>query len=170
MSGRVCPDCGSRNDRGARFCQGCGRALAAGLEAAVAGEAVDAVAAAPLPSTSGERRERPLWRGRPSLLLAPRLHLTTRYRLSDERLIIEHGLFGRWTEEIDLYRVTDVAVAQRFLARLLGHGDVRLLTTDRTAPEKRLLDVPAPDRLKDLVREAARAERERRRVLLRNEV
>jgi len=56
------------------------------------------------------------------------------------------------------------------LARLLGHGDVRLLATGRAAPEKRLYHVPNPDRLKDLVRDAARADRERRRVLLRNEV
>lgn len=153
-----CPECGTATAETARFCQGCGRHLPS--------LPVDAV----INPSLTRPPERFLWRGRPRLLLAPRLHLTTRYTLSDERLLIEHGLFGRWTEEIDLYRVTDVAVSQRFLARLLGHGDVRVLTTDRTAPEKRLLDVPDPDRIKDLIRDAARADRERRRVVLRNEV
>jgi membrane protein YdbS with pleckstrin-like domain len=123
---------------------------------------------------AGRRGDRPpervLWRGRPSPWFAPREYLTNRYKLTNERLMIEHGLFGRRTEEIDLFRVVDVAVSQSALARVAGHGDVRIMATDRSAPRKRLLSVRDPDGVKDLIRDAARREREARHVLLRNEV
>ena len=158
----TCPFCDADNLAGARFCQQCGRSFA---EASGKSEPVALAASAALP-----RPERLLWQGRPSFPFAPREYLTNRYRLTNERLMIEHGLLSRRTEEIDVYRVTDVAVSQSLLGRLAGHGDVRIMTTDRSAPHKWLLSVHDPDQVKDLIRDAARREREYRHVLLRNEV
>jgi hypothetical protein len=45
-----------------------------------------------------------------------------------------------------------------------------LETTDASTPEPQIKDIQNPERVKDLVRQAARAERQRRRVLLRDEV
>ncbi|MDP9367821.1 MAG: PH domain-containing protein, partial [Chloroflexota bacterium] len=64
----------------------------------------------------------------------------------------------------------DVAVKQNPGERVYGMGDILIETTDTTAPDWSLLNVRDPDRVKDLIREAARAERQRRRVLLRDEV
>ena len=114
--------------------------------------------------------ERLLWEGRPSKLASPRLSLTTHYRLTNERLMMVHGFISRRTEEIERYRVNDVGVKQNAAERLLGIGDVRVVTTDATAPMKIMHNVQNPDRVKDLVREASRVERQRRRVLLRDEV
>lgn len=195
---QVCPACGRENDDDARFCENCGRELAATATAPDTATATTA-AAAPSPSrrttglsagpTDAEGRliaddglpigedldgepggERRLWRGRPSKLFSPRLALMTRYQLSNERLMIEHGFIGRRTEEIDLYRVNDVAVKQNVFERVVGIGDIFIETTDATSPEQRLHNVDDPDRVKDLIRAAARAERQRRRVLLRDEV
>ena len=191
---QICPACGRENDDDARFCENCGRQLAA-----PDGATAPAAPAAPPPPrrttglsagpTDAEGRliaddglpigedldgepggERRLWRGRPSKLFSPRLALMTRYQLSNERLMIEHGFIGRRTEEIDLYRVNDVAVKQNVFERLVGLGDIFIETTDATSPEQRLHNVSTPDRVKDLIRTAARAERQRRRVLLRDEV
>ncbi len=186
-----CPNCGTNNDDNARFCQNCGRVLpdaASNDDAAstdrlddrptpVAGD-IDAdgriFADDGLPvgrDLDGEPGgERILWEGRPNALISLRLALTTRYRLTNERLVIIHGFFSRRTEEIDLYRVNDVDTRQNFGERLVGIGDVSVATTDRTAPDVTILNVRDPDRVKDLVRAAARAERQRRRVLLRDEV
>ena len=186
-----CPNCGTNNDDDARFCQNCGRALPdatsgnadagpAGINdqpTPVAGD-IDAegriFADDGLPvgrDLDGEPGgERILWEGRPNALISLRLALTTRYRLTNERLVIIHGLLSRRTEEIDLYRVNDVDSRQNVGERIVGIGDVSVATTDRAAPDVTFLNVRDPDRVKDLVRAAARAERQRRRVLLRDEV
>ena len=190
-----CPACGRENDDDARFCQNCGRALLAG-DASPAGATEELRDPAPARPTIGSRGptddmgriiaddglpvgedldgepggERRLWRGRPSKLFSPIRSLLIRYQLSNERLIVEHGFIGRRTEEIDLYRVNDVGVEQNVLERIVGIGDVRIETTDATSPTHQLLNVPDPDRVKDLIRAAARSERQRRRVLLRDEV
>ena len=178
-----CPDCGREEDDGGQYCVKCGRQLA---------DVADARAAMDPPTVGAERDaqgrmiaddglpigedldgepggERILWRGRPSKLWSPISALMTRYKLTNERLMIEHGFVGRRTEEIDLYRVNDVAVKQHPGERVGGFGDIRIVTADATAPERVLHNVANPDRVKDLIREAARAERQRRRVLLREE-
>jgi hypothetical protein len=179
-----CPNCGTDNEPGARFCNNCGRSLADVEEtAAVMDRPIgiahnDAegrmIADDGLPvgeDLDGEPGgERLLWRGRPSKFFSPRKAITLRYKLTNERIQIEHGFVGRRTEEIDLYRVNDVGVKQNVLERLFGFGDITIEGSDRTAPIATLINVIDPDRVKDMVRQAARAERQRRRVLLRDEV
>jgi uncharacterized membrane protein YdbT with pleckstrin-like domain len=114
--------------------------------------------------------ERVLWTGRPRLPLSWLDALMIRYKLTNERLMITHGFISKRVEEIELYRVNDVALKQSVMERIFGLGDVRLETTDSTTPESQIHDVANPERVKDLVRQAARNERQRRRVLLRDEV
>lgn len=178
-----CPDCGSRNDSDARFCDSCGRNLD---DVRATAEAATVVTVADEKDAHGrlladDRQpvgddpeeypggERELWRGRPSKLWSPRLALTQRYRLTSQRLIMTFGFIGRRTEEIDLYRINDVGVKQHPLERITRMGDVYIASADTSTPTKYLHNVETPDRVKDLIREAARVERQRRRVLLREE-
>ena len=59
----------------------------------------------------------------------------TRIILTTERLKIRSGIFNKVTEEIELYRVKDWTFRQPFLQRLLGYGEVTVVSSDRTAPE-----------------------------------
>lgn len=178
-----CPDCGARNLPDARFCQQCGRQL----------DDVRDVNAATRPSTVGDQKdatgqllgsdgfplgddldrdfgqERVLWEGRPSKLWSPRMALTERYKLTSQRLIMTYGFIGRRTDEVDLYRVNDVGVKQHPLERITSIGDVNVLSADTTKPDRTLHNLKSPDRVKDMIRESARQERQRRRVLLREE-
>ena len=177
-----CPDCGFRNDADARFCQQCGRQLGDVHEASAAaspitvGDEKDATGrligsdGRPIPDAFDvSDEERVLWEGRPSLLWSPRMSLTQRYRLTNHRLVLTFGFIGRRTEEIELYRITDVGVKQHPLERITRIGDVYVASGDRSSPVKYLHNVKTPDRVKDLVRESSRAERDRRRVLMREE-
>jgi len=179
-----CPDCGAKSDTEARFCDNCGRRL----------DDVRDARAAQAPVTVGDQKdragrlladdglpvgedldglpggERVIWQGRPSKLWSPRMALTQRYKLTNQRLIMTFGFIGRRTEEIDLFRVNDVGVKQHPLERITRIGDVYLAAADQSAQVRYLHNVPQPDRVKDLVREAARQERQRRRVLLREDV
>lgn len=184
MTSIYCPACGTQNDASARFCDSCGRSLAD----------VGDVQAATRPTMRGDQKdqqgrllgtdgrpvgndlddspggERVLWSGRPSWLWSPRMALTVRYRLTNQRLIMETGFIGRHTEEIDLYRVNDVAVMQNAFKRIVGIGDIDLTSADASTPHRRLRNIPDPIRIKDLIREASRQERDRRRVLVREDV
>lgn len=178
-----CPDCGARHSATARFCQQCGRplddvsAVKDDMDPVTVGDQKDG--SGRLLDASGEtiggdmhdddHDERVLWSGRPSRLLSPRMSLTERYKLTDQRLIITRGFIGRKTEEIDLYRVNDVSVKQHPLERLTRIGDVNIISADSSAPHMVLHNIDTPDRIKDMIREAARYERRRRRVLLREE-
>lgn len=173
-----CPDCGTQNDANARFCTSCGRTLADVAEAAVpppqAPSRGQLIADDGLPigeDLDGEPGgERVLWTGRPRIPLSWIAALTTRYKLTNERFIVTHGFVSKRIEEIELYRVNDVSMKMSVIERIFGLGDVRLETTDATTPEPQIHDVQNPERVKDLIRQAARAERQRRRVLLRDEV
>lgn len=179
-----CPDCGTANEDDARFCDNCGRSLQdvaqtrADLNPRVTGDHVDhdgrLIADDGLPV--GEDLdglpggERLIWRGRPHWLWSPRKALMTRYRLTNQRLIAEKGFISRRTDEVDLFRVDDVGVTQGLFGRLAGYGNVFIASSDKSAIDRTLINVDNPDRVKDLVREAARQERQRRRVLLREDV
>lgn len=179
-----CPDCGAKNDDSARFCDTCGRPLTDVSAAASATRPANRTdqkdQSGRLLGTDGEPvgddiddtpgGERLLWNGRPSWLWSPRLALTIRYRLSSQRLIVETGFIGRRTEEIDLYRVNDVGVKQNPWERMVGMGDIDLTSADSSSPHRILHNIGDPIRVKDLLREAARQERHRRRVLMREDV
>lgn len=182
----TCPDCGTQNDETARFCDNCGRRLDDVEKAADAG--VDPAAAAAPPPAEADFSGRPIaddglpvgedldgvpggerviWEGRPSRLWSPRMALMNRYRLTNQRIMYDFGFIGKTTEEIELYRVTDVGVKQHPLERITKIGDIYIASGDTSAPIKYLHNVSDPERVKDLIREASRQERERRRVMLR---
>lgn len=179
-----CPDCGTQNDEGARFCDNCGRRLDDVVQARAASQPVMTgdqqdsqgrpIADDGLPV--GEDidgipgGERLIWKGRPSKLWSPRMALTNRYTLTNQRLIVETGFIGRRTEEIDLFRVNDVGVKQHPLERITHIGDIYLASADSSSPDRLLHNITQPDRVKDLLREASRQERHRRRVLVREDV
>lgn len=114
--------------------------------------------------------ERLLWQGRPGWPLSWINRILTRYKLTNERLIVEHGFIRRHVEQIDLFRVHDVNYRQGIMERIFGMGDIGVETTDATSPDIKLKDISDPNRVKDLIWHASRIERQRRRVLLREDV
>ena len=56
--------------------------------------------------------------------------LYTRYTLTDQRLIKETGLLGKRIDEIELFRVKDTKISQGFFQRLVGVGDIQVISTD----------------------------------------
>ena len=77
---------------------------------------------------------------------------TTKYHLTSERLRITTGLFSTATEEVELRRVRDSSVSKPFLLRLLGLGNVHVVSADLSAPRLTLQGVHDPDGLQAKVR------------------
>ncbi|MES2208360.1 MAG: PH domain-containing protein [Pseudomonadota bacterium] len=74
------------------------------------------------------------------------------YILTNQRFISKVGLFGKHTDEIELYRIKDYHIEQPFFFRLFNIGTIILETSDRTHPTYTLRGVPHPEQLRDNIR------------------
>ena len=61
--------------------------------------------------------------------------LARHYRITNERIVVETGVFSKRTEQVDLYRITDYVVERPFGQRLMGTGNITLEAMDRTTPK-----------------------------------
>lgn len=75
------------------------------------------------------------------------------YELTPQRLKERTGILSRQTEELELYRVKDIAVEQPAMQRLFGRGRVVLQTSDRSTPTVTLNCVRTPREVACLLRE-----------------
>jgi uncharacterized membrane protein YdbT with pleckstrin-like domain len=86
------------------------------------------------------------------------------YEVTTERIRVSTGVFSRQITELELYRVRDYTIAEPFLLRLVGRGDVILETADRTDHHIVLHAVPNVTALKDRIRNCTERMRQRRGV------
>lgn len=87
-----------------------------------------------------------------------------RYEITSERIKITTGLLSRHRTELELYRVRDYSVIEPFWLRLVGCGNIVLVTADRTTPQIVLRAVPHAGTLKDQIRAHTERMRQRRGV------
>jgi uncharacterized membrane protein YdbT with pleckstrin-like domain len=87
-----------------------------------------------------------------------------RYEVTSERVKITTGLFSRRSNELELYRVRDYSIVEPFWLRLVGCGDVVLVTADSSTPSFVLHAVPHATTLKDQIRTHTERMRQRRGV------
>ena len=93
--------------------------------------------------------------------IATRCH---RYEITSERVKMTTGLLSRRTHEVELYRIRDYSVVEPFWLRLVGCGDIVLVSADRSTPQFVLHAVPHATTLKDQIRTHTEQMRQRRGV------
>lgn len=144
-----CPACGVDCDPDDRFCRECGARLKI------------------LESSEQERPrikgEEVLWEGNPYLKEIAR---NTKYVLTNQRILITTGLIGRREEQIDLARVKDIRMTQGLTDRMVGIGQIDIISTDLSTPSFRLMGVKDPQHVRDLIWEATN--RRRREIGIRH--
>ena len=75
----------------------------------------------------------------------------TRYRLSEDRIFRETGLFNLKEEEVLLYRVRDLELTRSLFQRIFGVGTICVYSSDKTSPHLDLISVKNPKMVKELV-------------------
>ena len=80
---------------------------------------------------------------------------TTKYRLTNQRLVVEQGILSRTLDEVDLRTVDDSGFSQSPLERLQGIGTVWVVSSDRSTPRLTLRGIPDPRSLREKIRENA---------------
>ena len=110
-----------------------------------------------------EARSRTLWAGwlftlfllvLQLLIFAVRLMKlrSTIYTVTNQRVMIETGLLSKALSEIDLRYIDDSQFSQTFMQRLLGIGNVTIVSTDKTTPVYVLQAVRDPRNVRELIR------------------
>jgi hypothetical protein len=123
-----------------------------------------APAAAALLNADPAAEEVLLWSGRPFLSIG------IRYELTSQRLRVISGLLGRSVEEVELVRVRDTTVRQHVGERTLNVGDVTIVSNDPSNPEYTLNNITDPADVRELIRRATMAEKQRRGLSYREEM
>ncbi len=88
----------------------------------------------------------------------------TTYELTTERLMKSSGVFNRRLDNMELYRVRDFTILQPFFMRILGLGNLHLITSDAANPELSIEAVRGIEVIREQLRKAVEAARDRKRV------
>ncbi len=81
---------------------------------------------------------------------------STKYRLTSQRIFVTHGLLNKRTDEVELEKYKDIFVNQDFWDKIVGCGDIEMITSDVTNPTIRIIDVRDPIGKKESIRAAAK--------------
>jgi membrane protein YdbS with pleckstrin-like domain len=79
----------------------------------------------------------------------------THYRVTNQRLTVESGLFSKRIDDVDLRTVEDVALEQSALERVLDVGRLSILSTDRSRPRLLLQGIRSAREVRERVRASA---------------
>lgn len=100
-------------------------------------------------------RKRPIW-GLPLSF--------TKYTLTDEKLLIDSGLFSIKQEEVRLYRIMDVTVRCSIWQRLFNVGTIHCCSADKSTPEFDIKDIKNPIQVKELISKTVEEDRNRKKI------
>ena len=69
----------------------------------------------------------------------------TIYTLTDQRIIIQTGVFSRSIESIELYRIKDIKLNASFTQRIVGIGNILMVSSDKSTPSISLCGFSNPN-------------------------
>lgn len=88
----------------------------------------------------------------------------TYYELTSQRLRIRSGILNKRVDELELYRVKDYSIELPFLLRLVGLGNLTMITSDATSPTVVMRAIPGIEHVREKLRSAVQSERDRKHV------
>ena len=88
----------------------------------------------------------------------------TSYELTTQRLKISSGVLNRKLDELELFRVKDYAMDQPLALRIVGLGNLTLVTSDASTPTVAIRAIANVEDVREKLRPAVQAERDRKRV------
>jgi uncharacterized membrane protein YdbT with pleckstrin-like domain len=68
--------------------------------------------------------------------------INTQYLITSQRIVVETGVFSKEIETIEIYQVDDIQLEKPLNQRIMGTGNIRLLTRDISAPRLVLYRLP----------------------------
>lgn len=99
-------------------------------------------------SAEVEGEEKLLWEGRPFL------SMVEFYNLTNERIKVVKGMFGKDIENMELIRIQDIDLSQNLSERIFNIGDILIRGADPSTPNITLRNVSQPQEVYELMRRA----------------
>ena len=88
----------------------------------------------------------------------------TIYRITEEQLIYEHGVFTRSRDYVELYRIVDYDEKSSFLQQILGLKTITVISGDRSTPRLNIIGLPEQSDLVSTLRERVSYNRNRMNI------
>ena len=104
-----------------------------------------------------------IWKDKKRTIFGLPLSFTT-YKLTEDKLLIETGLFSKKEEEIRLWRILDLTLMRPFGQRLFGVGTIHLCTADKSTPEIDILKIKKSKEVKKLLSDMVEEQRDKKRI------
>ena len=110
------------------------------------------------------QKEKILWEGRPFL------SVSQYYKVTDQRILISDGLFGRSRQNIELVRVQDLDYSQSFRERMFNLGDIIIRSHDAQTPIITIRNISDPEIVYEILRQAVRTARKDNKLTFQEEM
>jgi uncharacterized membrane protein YdbT with pleckstrin-like domain len=78
-----------------------------------------------------------------------------RYRVSNQRILLESGVLSKRIDEVDMRTVEDIEFRQGVVERMLGIGEIGIIAADKRMARFRLLGIENPRDVRELIRSKA---------------
>ena len=88
-----------------------------------------------------------------------------RYRVSNYRIDYERGLLSKRIDTLELWHVEDIAFHQSLIDRIMGVGDIKIISHDDTNPQLMLRGLPNPRPLFESLKQRVIAVKRQRGVI-----
>ncbi|MFL5307479.1 MAG: PH domain-containing protein [Polyangia bacterium] len=75
-----------------------------------------------------------------------------RYRVSNQRILLESGVLSKRIDEVDMRTIEDIEFQQGVLERMLGIGEIAIIAADKRMARFRLMGVENPRDVRELIR------------------
>jgi hypothetical protein len=90
---------------------------------------------------------------------------SVRYRISNYRIDFERGIFGKRIDTLELWHVEDIRFDQSFVDRMLGIGNITVISHDDTTPKLTMIGLPNPRPLFETLKQRVIAVKRQRGVV-----
>ncbi len=88
----------------------------------------------------------------------------TKYRMTEEKILINTGVLSIKEEEIKLYRIMDITLKCSVWQRLFRVGTIHFCSADKTTPEFDIKDIKNPSEVKELISNQVEIQRDKKRI------
>lgn len=88
----------------------------------------------------------------------------TKYKLTEEKLLIQTGFLNIKQEEVRLYRIMDVTLNRPLGQRIWGLGTIHCCSADKSTPEFDIKNIKNSEKIKNLLSGQVEEERNKKRV------
>ena len=105
-----------------------------------------------------------IWHDRKRLLFFGLPWTFTKYTLSDDKFLVDSGLFTSSQDEIRLYRILDITLTRTFMQKIFGLGTIICDTVDKSSPKLVIQNIKNSLEVKELLSESVERERVQKRV------